>query len=86
MNLSLTPELERIVREQVESGRYGSSGEVVRDALLLLERRERERTARLEELRQEIQKGIDSGPPIPAEEVFARLRARIAAVAADPEA
>ena len=44
------------------------------------------RALRLEELRREIQKGISSGPTIPAEEVFARLRARIAAVAADPEA
>ena len=85
MNLSLTPELERIVREQVESGRYRSSGEVVREALLLLEERERARAQREEELRREIQKGIDSGPPIPAEEVFARLRAKYEAMAAATE-
>jgi antitoxin ParD1/3/4 len=80
MNLSLTPELERIVREQVESGRYGSSGEVVRDALLLLEQRERERAARLEELRREIQKGIDSGParPFDAEDLKRRIREKLA--------
>jgi antitoxin ParD1/3/4 len=80
MNLSLTPELERIVREQVESGRYGSSGGVVRDALLLLERRERDRAARLEELRREIQKGIDSGParPFDPEDLKRRIREKLA--------
>src|SRR4051812_11865901 len=106
MNLSLTPELERIVREQVESGRYGSSGEVVRDALLLLERRGRcargggggggawrgrgggggGGAAGGGGGGKETKKGSGGAPPIPAGGVFARLRARIAAVAADPEA
>ena len=58
---------------------------MVRDALHLLEERERLRALRLEDLRREIQKGFDSGPPIPAEEVFARLRAKYAAMAADRE-
>ena len=57
-----------------------------RFALMLLPRRIRLRALRLEVLRREIQKGIDSGPAIPAEDVFARLRAKIAAMAADPEA
>ena len=59
MNVSLTPELERLVRGLVESGRYSSSSEVVREALRLVEEREQLREIRLEALRSEVQKGLD---------------------------
>jgi antitoxin ParD1/3/4 len=81
MNIALTPELEGLIRERVESGRYHSPEERVRKALLLLEARERH----LEELRHETQKGIDSGAPVEADEVFARLRAKYEAMAAERE-
>ncbi len=35
MHVSLTPELEQLVKTQVESGLYNSSSEVVREALRL---------------------------------------------------
>ena len=41
MNVSLTPELEAMIRQQVDSGRYSSASEVVREALRLLEEHER---------------------------------------------
>jgi antitoxin ParD1/3/4 len=37
MNVSLTPQLEKFVSAKVESGRYNSASEVVREALRLLE-------------------------------------------------
>ena len=58
MNVSLTPELEEFVEHKVASGLYGSSSEVVRDALRLLEERDRLLDARLEDLRGEVQKGL----------------------------
>jgi antitoxin ParD1/3/4 len=58
MNVSLTKALEAFVNEKVASGRYGSASEVVREALRLLEHRERLREAQLSELRAEIGKGI----------------------------
>jgi hypothetical protein len=39
MNVHLTPELEQLVHSKVESGRYNSASEVVRDALRLMEQR-----------------------------------------------
>ena len=36
MNVSLTPELEKFVSAKVETGRYSSASEVVREALRLL--------------------------------------------------
>ena len=40
MNVSLTPELEKIVAKRVGSGRYASASEVIREALRLLEERD----------------------------------------------
>jgi antitoxin ParD1/3/4 len=41
MNVSLTPQLEAMIRERVASGRYNNASEVVRDALRHLEEHER---------------------------------------------
>ena len=43
MNVSVTPQLERFVQEQVESGRYHSASEVFRDGLRLLKEAENRR-------------------------------------------
>ena len=74
---SLGPHFEALIQRQVKSGRFASASEVVREGLRLIEARDAEREARLEALRAEIARGRDSGPGIPAEEVFADLRSRI---------
>ena len=61
MNVSLTPQLERFTRSLVESGRYRSASEVLREALRLLEDRE----AQAAELRTQMQQALESGPPQP---------------------
>lgn len=73
-----------LIRELVESGRYGSAAEVVLDALALLRDQELLRKAQQDWLKAEIQKGIDSanrGEMIPADEVFDRLEAKYRAMA-----
>jgi antitoxin ParD1/3/4 len=81
MNVSLTPQLEALVQRKVESGLYGSASEVMREALRLLEERDRLRSMRLEALRAEIQQGLDSGEPTPLDmdAIKARGRKRLAA-------
>ena len=54
MNVSLTPELEKMVGEKVKSGLYNSASEVVREALRLLREQDDLRAARLEELRRDV--------------------------------
>ena len=54
MNVSLTPELERLVNEKVESGLYQTASEVVREALRLLKERDQAR----EQLRADVQAGF----------------------------
>lgn len=79
MNVSLTPELEKFVQEKVQSGRYTSASEVVREALRLMEKRElrlEERERALEAFQAELDRRIaelDRREGIPAEEVFAEI-------------
>ncbi len=61
MNVSLTPELEQYVQQKVSSGLYYSASEVIREGLRLLKEREQLQQIRLQELRQDIQAGLDSG-------------------------
>lgn len=81
MNISLTPQLEALVKHKVDSGLYGSASEVMREALRLLEERDHIQAMRLEALRTEIQKGYDSGEatPLDIDAIKARGRKRLAA-------
>ncbi|XAH25013.1 type II toxin-antitoxin system ParD family antitoxin [Xylophilus sp. GW821-FHT01B05] len=69
---------ESFIKEQIQQGRYASASEVVRDGLRRLEDQEKLRAAKLEALRTEIQRGVDSGAGIPAKTAFAAARERIA--------
>ena len=62
MNVNLTPQLEEMVRAKVASGLYTSASEVVREALRLMGEQDRLRAARLEQLRDDIHQGLNSGP------------------------
>jgi len=59
MNVSLTPELEQVIDLKVQSGKYSSASEVVREGLRLLQQRDDIHEAKLNALRAEIQKGTD---------------------------
>jgi antitoxin ParD1/3/4 len=61
MNVNLTPQLEDMVRQKIASGLYSSASEVIREALRLMEEQDRLRAAKLAQLRQDIQIGLNSG-------------------------
>lgn len=77
MNVSLTPELEQFVQAKVQSGRYNSASEVVREALRLLEEHEQARAAQLTEFNKELGRrlaSLDRGESVPSSKVRARLQ------------
>ena len=74
MASDISPENEQFIQHELESGVYRARGELLDDAVSLLKRRR--------ELQREIQAGVDSGPGIPADEVFARLENRARKLAA----
>jgi antitoxin ParD1/3/4 len=77
MNVSLTPELEKLVAAKVKSGRYTSASEVVREALRLLEREEKSREAQIREFNRELQARMDAmdrGEYVTSEEFEREMR------------
>ncbi len=77
LSIALTPDMAAEIREAVLNGDYGSVSEVVRDALRDWRLRRKVETLQLDELRRLVREGIDSGPSLEADAVFARLRARL---------
>ena len=79
MNVSLTPDLEKFVSAKVNTGRYNSASEVVREALRLLEENDRVRAQQLKEFNQELGNrlaALDGGEKINPEETRARLQSK----------
>ena len=74
MNISLTEELASFTKAKISGGRYSSSSEVVREALRLMEKIERQDAEKLAYLRKAWQDGIDSGNAMLAEVDFAALK------------
>ena len=59
MNVTLTQELEGIVKERMASGLYNSPAEVLREALRLIAERDWLLETQRELLRQDVQAGLD---------------------------
>ena len=80
MNVHLTPELEELIQKKVESGRYNSASEVMREALRLMEQRDEFLALRKDEVRRKISEGLDSlrrGEGVDGEAVFDRIEAEL---------
>lgn len=82
MNVSLTPELEKFVEKEVDTGLYQTASEVVRAGLRLLKREQMLKQvsvrsyADLEAKLLQAAESLDAGSGVPAEAVFTRLRQR----------
>ena len=82
---SIGKHFEDMIDGLIEDGRYATAREIIRDGLRLVEERVEGRKVKLQALREEIQKGFDSGPAEEADinemikAVKARGRQRLAA-------
>jgi antitoxin ParD1/3/4 len=79
ISVALPHDMVEAIREAVDSGDYATTSEVIRDAVRDWRLKRRVEAMDMEELRRLVQEGIDSGPSIPADEVFAKVRARLGA-------
>jgi antitoxin ParD1/3/4 len=80
MTVPLNPELERLIQDRLESGRYGSPSEVVRVALRLLEEHDRLHQVWSKELQDKIAVGLDElnkGEHWDGEQMFDELEAQL---------
>jgi antitoxin ParD1/3/4 len=86
MNISITPELEKFVQQEVKTGLYQSASEVIRAALRRLKEDKEKRKPRFvvsskAELEEKLLEGIselDRGEGLAGEQVFAELKAHSA--------
>jgi antitoxin ParD1/3/4 len=79
MEISLTPEIEELINEQIESGGYQSACEVIHAGLRLLKEQDELFLLGLEEVRREVRIGLeqlDRGEAIPGDHVLEELRQR----------
>jgi antitoxin ParD1/3/4 len=78
MTVTMPAEMAETLRRTVAGGEYASTSEVVREALREWTRSRDAERRDLDALRAAIRTGLDSGPGLPADQVFAELRARYA--------
>ena len=77
VNISLTPELDAFLQSRVKSGRYQTTSEVVREALRLLQRQEKERDQAFQQLKLKLDRGAgqaERGELLNGDKVFEELR------------
>ena len=75
-NVSMGQHFEDFAQSLVASGSYNNISKVVRDAMRLLEEEQQLKALRLQTLKGEIQKGLDSGSagPLDIDEIKAKAR------------
>lgn len=78
MNISLPAQMKDWIEAQVATGRYANASDYVRD----LVREQQEKGLALKDLHVEIQRGLDSGVPVPydPDEIYRRAMVRYAGV------
>ncbi len=77
LTVTLPADLARTVRASVESGEYPTTSEIMREALSDWSRQRAGGHWDVAALREAVRIGDESGPSIPAEQVYAELRAVI---------
>jgi antitoxin ParD1/3/4 len=77
-NIALTPHLDRFVRNKIQSGRYQSASEVVRESLRIMEQVEQQRQSALSEISEKIRIGYEQfkrGQTVDPDDVLAEIGA-----------
>ena len=63
ISITLTPEMNRLIKQRVAAGDFASSSELIREALRVWQKREDEHQERMAALRARIQKSLDDPRP-----------------------
>lgn len=77
ISITLTPEMNRVIKQRVAAGDFASSSELIREALRLWQRHEELHQEKLIAIREKLQASLDDArPSLAIEDVFERLRQR----------
>jgi antitoxin ParD1/3/4 len=89
LNVSLTPELEKFIRNRVATGEYQTASEVIRESLRLLRRQENAAREEIRVLKKKLDRGVRQarrGEWVDGEQFFGRLFARLGQKSRKPPA
>lgn len=70
ISITLPPDMLSDIKEKVEAGQYGSTSEVIREAMRLWQRQEEEHEERIASIRKRLKRSAKSGKPVPIEAAF----------------
>lgn len=73
ISITLPPDMLSTIKEKVETGAYGSTSEVIREAMRLWQRQEEEHETRLSAIRQRLERSAQSGSAVGIDAAFDQL-------------
>jgi antitoxin ParD1/3/4 len=73
ITITLPPDMLASIKKEVSSGSYGSTSELIREALRLWQKKEEEHNARISLIRERLAHSAQSGEPVPLNIAFKRV-------------
>lgn len=73
ISITLPPDMLSEIKEKVKAGHYGSTSEVIREAMRLWQRQEEEHQERMDSIRKRLKHSAKSGKPVPIEDAFGNI-------------
>jgi len=70
ITITLPPDMLAAIKKKVGSGSYGSTSELIREAMRLWQKREEEHQARLSVIRDRLEHSVQNGSPVPLKTAF----------------
>jgi antitoxin ParD1/3/4 len=64
LSITLTPQMAKLVRDSVASGRFASASEVIRDAMRAWQQKEQEHEETIASIRARVQASLDDPRPL----------------------
>ena len=73
ITITLPPDMLASIKKEVSSGSYGSTSELIREAMRLWQKREEEHKARISLIRERLAHSAQNGNPVPLDTAFQRV-------------
>ena len=73
ITITLPPDMLAAIKSKVQSGSYGSTSELIREAIRLWQKQEDEYQARLSLIRDRLANSAKSGLPVPLDDAFKNI-------------
>ena len=75
ITISLPPDMLNSIKKEVTTGSYGSTSEVIREAVRMWQKREEEHNVRISLIRERLAHSEQSGEPVPLDTAFRTIEA-----------